>query len=301
MAVYDLIIIGAGPAGLTAAIYAARYKLNFLLIGELVGGLATEAHKVSNYPGVKDLSGIELMNLFRTQAEALGTTIEEASVQGIGKRKDKFVVKTANAVHEAKAVILALGLQHRKLNAQGEDEFLGKGVSYCATCDGAFYKNKNVVVVGGGNSAVSAAVMLAKIAKKVYLVYRGDKLKAEPAWVEELSRFRNAEIVYNANVSKVSGKEFVEKIELDTGKTLDADGLFVEVGVVPSTILAKSLGVRLDDNGFISVDNEMNTNAAGVFAAGDITNGSGFKQIVIACGQGAIAAYSAYKFVAKNN
>jgi thioredoxin reductase (NADPH) len=300
MPIYDLIIIGAGPAGLSAAIYAARYKMNFLVVGELVGGLATEAHKVSNYPGVKDISGIELMESFRAQAEALGAKIEESAVQNIEKKKDRFVVKTANASHEAKAIILALGLQHRKLNISGEEEFLGKGVSYCATCDGAFYKNKNVAVIGGGNSAVSAAVMLAKIAKKVYLINRSDKFRAEPAWIEELKKMKNAEIIYNANVSKVSGKEFVEKIELDTGKKLDVDGLFIEAGVIPSTLLAKNLVVSLDENGFISVDNEMNTNVAGVFAAGDITNGSSFKQIVIACGQGAIAAYSAYKFVAKN-
>jgi len=300
MAVYDLIIIGAGPAGLSAAIYAARYKINFLLIGELVGGLATEAHKVSNYPGVKDVPGIELMNLFRTQAEALGVKIEEAAVQKIEKKKESFVIKTASASHEAKAVVLALGLQHRKLNIPGEEGFLGRGVSYCATCDGAFYKNKAVAVVGGGNSAVSSAVMLAKITKKVYLIYRKEKLKAEPAWVEELLRFKNAEIIYNANVSKVSGKQFVEKIALDTGKELAVDGLFIEAGVIPSTLLAKNLGVKTDENGFIEVDKELNTNVSGVFAAGDITNGSSFKQIAVATGQGAIAAYSCYKFLAKN-
>ena len=300
MAVYDLIIIGAGPAGLSAAIYAARYKINFLLIGELVGGLATEAHKVANYPGVKDVAGIELMSLFRQQAEALGVKIEETAVQKIEKKKESFVVKTASASHEAKTIILALGLQHRKLNILGEENFLGRGVSYCATCDGAFYKNKIAAVVGGGNSAVSSAVMLAKIAKKVYLVYRGDKLKAEPAWVEELLRFKNSEIIYNVNVSKVEGKDFVEKIALDTGKELDVDGLFIEAGVIPSALLAKNLGVKIDENGFIEVDKELNTNVSGVFAAGDITNGSSFKQITVACGQGAIAAYSCYKFLAKN-
>jgi thioredoxin reductase (NADPH) len=300
MAVYDLIIIGAGPAGLSAAIYAARYKINFLLIGELVGGLATEAHKVANYPGVKDVPGIELMNLFRQQAEALGARIEEAAVQKIEKKKEGFVVKTASASHEAKAIILALGLQHRKLNIPGEEGFLGRGVSYCATCDGAFCKGKTVAVIGGSDAAVSSAVMLAKIAKKVYLIYRKEKLRAEPAWVEELARFKNSEIIYNANVSKVEGKEFVEKIALDTGKELDVDGLFIEAGVIPSTLLAKNLGVKTDENGFIEVDKEMNANIAGVLAAGDITNGSSFKQISVASGQGAIAAYSAYKFLAKN-
>ena len=298
--VYDLIIIGAGPAGLSAAIYAARYKINFLLIGELVGGLATEAHKVANYPGVKDVAGIELMNLFRQQAEALGARIEEAAVQKIEKKKESFVVKTADASHEAKAIILALGLQHRKLNIPGEEGFLGRGVSYCATCDGAFYKGKTVAVIGGSDAAVSSAVMLAKIAKRVYLIYRKEKLRAEPAWVEELGRFKNAEIIYNANVSKVEGKNFVEKIALDIGKELDVGGLFIEAGVIPSTLLAKNLGVKIDENGFIEVDKELTTNVSGVFAAGDITNGSSFKQIAVASGQGAIAAYSAYKFLAKN-
>jgi len=300
MAVYDLIIIGAGPAGLSAAIYAARYKINFLLIGELVGGLATEAHKVSNYPGVKDVPGIELMNLFRTQAEALGVKIEESAVQKIEKKKESFIVKTASASHEAKVIVLALGLQHRKLNIPGEEGFLGRGVSYCATCDGAFYRGKTIAVIGGSDAAVSSTVMLAKIAKKVYLIYRKEKLRAEPAWVEELARFKNAEIIYNANVSKVEGKDFVEKIALDTGKELDVDGLFIEAGVIPSTLLAKNIGVKTDENGFIEVDKELNTNVSGVFAAGDITNGSSFKQIIVACGQGAIAAYSAYKFLAKN-
>lgn len=297
--VYDLIIIGAGPAGMSAALYAARYKLNFLIVGEAIGGLMTEAHKICNYPGFPELSGIELASRMQEQLEKLGVKIEAGTVQDVSKKDSLFVVSTAEKSHEARALILSPGLKHRKLNIPGEEEFLGKGVSYCATCDGALYKNKNVGVVGGSDAAVSSTVLLAKYAKRVFLIYRKDTLRAEPIWLEELAKLKNVEVVYKTNVTKIFGKQFVEGVELDSGKNLELDGLFIEAGVIPSTALAKSLEISMNEQDYVVVDQDMRTNVEMVYAAGDITNATQLKQIVTACGHGATAAFSAYKDLIK--
>lgn len=188
-----------------------------------------------------------------------------------------------------------MGAERTKLKTKGEEEFLGKGVAYCATCDGPFFKGKTVSVVGGGNAAVTSAIYMSDIAEKVYLIYRGPELKAEPAWIEQLEKKNNIEIVYNANIDEISGENLVEQIKLDDGKELKVDGVFVEIGSTPSKALINDLGLKTDPRGYVIVDAEMKTSTQGVWAAGDITAGEfKFRQVVTATAEGALAIYSAY-------
>lgn len=294
--IYDIIILGAGPAGMTSAVYAARYNLKTLIVSKDVGGVANLAHKVENWPGIIRIPGTELMQNFKKQVKTLGVGIVEDKVEKIA---NKFEVITAsNKKFEAKTLIFALGTVRRKLNVPGEDEFTGKGVSYCATCDCVFFKNKTVCVVGGRNSAAMAALLLSEYAKKVYIIYRRDKLRADPILIEQAEKNPKIEMIYKAEVAKIIGTKFVEKIVLKNGKEMPMEGVFVEIGGIPSTGLAKKIGVKLDENSFIITDANMQTNIPGVFAAGDITN-TPLAQIVTACGDGAKAAYSAFHFLKK--
>ncbi len=292
---YDLVIIGSGPAGLSASIYAARYKMNFVTLGKLFGGTITEAHLVENYPGVGEISGMELGQKMMEQAKNLGAEVVAEPVQKIVKKDDTFIIHTNGKHIETKRVLLAMGAERTKLKVKGEEEFLGKGVAYCATCDGPFFKNKNVCVVGGGNAAVTAALYLGDIASKVYLIYRGPELKAEPAWIEQLEKKENIEIVYNANATEITGENKVENVILDNGKTIEADGIFIEIGSTPNKVLISDLGLKTDERGYINVNAEMRASVEGVWAAGDITAGDfKFRQTVTAAAEGALAVYSAY-------
>lgn len=290
---YDLIIVGAGPAGLSAAIYAARYRLKTLVIGEIIGGLILDAYKVCNYPGFKEISGIELMKKFEEQVKELKVQIKEEEVTNINKQKDKFFITTKKNKYESKTIILALGTKRRKLNIPGEENFVGKGISYCATCDAALFKEGVVGVVGGSNAAAMTAELLAEYAKKVYIIYRKEKMRAEPLVVERLEKNKKIEIVYNANVKKINGDNFIKSIELDTGKELKLDGLFIEIGAVPALAITKGLNLKTDKEGYIVVDREQSTGVEGVYAAGDISNNS-LKQVVTATAEGSVAAFSAY-------
>lgn len=293
---YELIIIGAGPAGLSAAIYAARYKLKTLIIGEITGGLILDAYKICNYPGFKEISGIELMKKFEEQVKELKVQIKEEEVTNINKQKDRFLITTKKNKYESKTIILAIGTRRRKLNIPGEGNFIGKGVSYCATCDAAFFKGKIVGVVGGSSAAAMTAELLERYAKKVYVIYRKDKMRAEPLVVERLEKNKKIEIVYNANVKKINGDNFIKSIELDTGKELKLDGLFIEIGAVPALAITKGLNLKTDKEGYIIVGREQSTGVEGVYAAGDISNNS-LKQVVTATAEGAIAAFSVYKYL----
>ncbi len=296
---YDLIIIGAGPAGLSAAIYAARYKLKVLVLCKELGGLIVDAWKVENYPGFKEISGLELMNKFKEQAEALGVKTEQGDVHSVSKKSRGFVVKDLrNKSYEAKAVILALGTKKRSLNVEGEEKFLGKGVSYCAVCDAPLFKDKVVGVVGGSNSCCMSSLLLAEYAKKVYVIYRKEKLRGDPLIVEKINKNKKIEVINNAEVTRINGSKFVESADLDTGKNLKLDGLFVEIGSIPPAVLMKDLGVKTDKNGYVVVDNDQKTNVKGVFAAGDITTKSAnLKQVVTAAAEGAVAAIAAYNYL----
>ncbi|MGD9275567.1 MAG: FAD-dependent oxidoreductase [Candidatus Pacearchaeota archaeon] len=296
--IYDLIIIGAGPAALTAAVYAARYKLNVLVLGRVPGGLINEAHKVCNFPTYEGIKGFELGQKMVAQVKAMGVLINNEEVIEI-KKNENFKIKTKANEHFSKKIILAIGTKRRMLDVKGERDFFGRGVSYCATCDGAFYKDKKVGVVGGGNSALTAALLLSEYATEVYLIYRKDKFtKAEPAWIEQVEKNKKIKPVFNSNVVEIFGSKGVEGVKLDNNEEIKLDGVFIEIGSVPDEKLLKPLGLELD-GGYVVVNKNHETNVKGVFVAGDITNNP-LKQVVTACAEGAIAAKTAYEEIRKN-
>ena len=290
---YDIIIIGGGPAGLTAAIYATRYEMKTLVIAKEMGGQLANAPHVDNYPGVPDISGFELMKKMEDHAKKLGVEIADGEVAEI-KNGFKVITREGKA-YKAKSVIVAAGTERRHLNVPGEKEFLGKGVSYCATCDGPLFRDAVVGVVGGSDSAAKEALLLAEYAKKVYIIYRRGKLRAEPATAKEVADNPKIEVVYNTNVTKIIGEMMMTGVELDTGGKMDMEGLFIEIGGVPVSHLAEKLGCELNEKGEIKIDMECKTACSGIFAAGDVT--TAWKQAVVAAGYGAVAAYSAYLYV----
>lgn len=301
---YDLIIIGSGPAGLTASIYAGRYQLSHLVIGKLIGGTITWAHKVENFPGFLSISGFELGQKMGEQVKNFGTEIVEENAGKIEKVSGGFKILTdAGRELLAKAIIVATGTERRKLGVPGEKEYLGKGVSYCTTCDAAFFKNKEVVLIGGSNAACSGANHLAQFAQKVYLIYRKDELRAEPVWVNEIKSNPKVVIVYNTNVTEILGDgNQVTGVGLDNtfqgNNQIKADGVFVEIGGIPVDSFLGSLGVELDENNYIKVNEEMETNLSGLFAAGDVTtHGLIMSQAITSAADGAIAAGSVYKYL----
>ncbi|MFH0923600.1 MAG: thioredoxin-disulfide reductase [Candidatus Falkowbacteria bacterium] len=300
---YDTIIIGSGPAGMTAGIYAARREMKTLILGKELGGQLIWASEIENYPGFKSISNFELISKMQEQVKNLGVEIKTEEVKKIEKTDDKFILHTNKSQFEAKTVILALGLVPRRLAIPGEREFTGKGVSYCATCDGPFYKNKTVAVAGGGNSAVDATEILSKIAAKVYLIHRRDEFRAFEALVEEVKSKKNVELVLSSEIKEVVGSNKLEKIKVVNKKTgqekeIAVDGLFVEVGRIASTDLVADM-VKRDEKNQIIVDEKCQTGLPGMFAAGDVTPVE-FKQITIACGQATIAALAAYQYIQLN-
>jgi thioredoxin-disulfide reductase len=302
---YDLIIIGSGPAGYSAGIYATRYNLNVLVIGQIEGGMASLAHQVENYPGLPQITGIELMKKFKDQATKSGAKIISDLVVNIKKTDDIFSVQTKSETYKSKTIILAMGTERRKINIPGEKEFLGKGLSYCVTCDGMFFKNKTVAVIGGGDSALQAVIQLSEICKKVYLIYAKEIPDAMPTWVERANSKADKIIQIASNtLTKIEGTNTVEKVilekEFNNSNELLVDGVFVEIGAVPNSVLLDKLGVLIDDCKYIIVDQFQQTNVKGIFAAGDITTNSGkFAQIITASNEGAIASFTAFKYLKK--
>ncbi len=293
--VWDVIIVGGGPAGLTASIYATRYSLKTLVLATVYGGVMSEAHKICNYPSWPEVTGPELTAKFKDHATASGAKLELDTVEEISKENELFKVKTQlGKEYLGKTLILTMGMKHRKLGVAGEEKFLGKGVSYCFTCDGAFFKQKKVAVIGGGDGAVTAALYFADISPEVYLIYRGESLRAEPAWIESVKKKSNIKVLYNTNVVELKGEEVLSQIVLDQEfegkKELEVAGLFIEIGGEPSRKLTQMLGVEIDQEGYVQVDAWGKTNIPGVWAAGDLTASSkGFRQIITACSQGAIS------------
>lgn len=302
---YDLIIIGAGPAGLSASIYASRYKINHLVLGgPNLGGTISWAHQVENYPGFSSISGPKLAQNFLKHAQGLGGKIINQEVIELKRVNGSTVLVADNKKqYQAKAIIIATGTKRKKLNVPGEDKYLGKGVSYCATCDAAFYKNKTVVVIGGANSACSGALHLAHFAQKIYLIYRKSKLRADPAWVTEVKATKNITIIYNKNVTAIEGdNQKVTQVKLDqpyqSQKNLLTAGVFIEIGGNPIVDLVKSLGVKTDNQNYILTNQLMATNISGVFCAGDVNAWQKqCQQVIIAAAEGAIAAISAYQYL----
>jgi thioredoxin reductase (NADPH) len=305
MEVYDLVIIGAGPAGLSASVYASRYGIKNVVVGGVAGGLTTQTHEIGNWLATEKIKGYEFAMHAAEHAKSYGTEIIPALVDEIKRSGEIFTLFLSNGKKlEAKAVILAMGTKHRHLGVPGEKEFAGKGVSYCATCDGFFYKGKTVAVIGGNDSAAGAAVFLGDIADKVYMIYRGDKLRCESFWGEAISENPKISMLYNTNIKEIKGSEKVEAVVLDSAyqnsDELKVDGIFAEIGSDPITDLTKDLGIELDEEGYVKIDPTGRTSEKGIWAAGDITTGSDkFKQIVTAASEGAIAAHSVQKFLKK--
>lgn len=302
---YDLIIVGSGPSGLTASIYASRYKINHLVVGEMLGGLISEAHKVCNWPGEIEISGLELTEKIKKSADHLGVKIETDKVINIEKKENFFELKTQNGkILESKTVLLAIGTKPRKLNLESEKQFLGKGIAYCATCDGPFFKEKIVAVLGGGNSAITSAIYLTEMANKVYLIYRGEKLKGEIAWIEQAKSNPKINIIYNTNIIEFIGDKKLKKIKIDNkfenSNEIELDGVFIEIGSEPDLEITKNLNIETENN-HIKVNADQSTSVTGIWASGDITNGSNhFRQIITACSEGAIASDSIFHFLQKN-
>jgi len=298
----DLCIIGTGPAGLSAAVYAARYKIDQVIIGELDGGLMTSSHKICNYPSEIDISGMDLTDKMVAHVKQLEVPFKSGQVTTITRVKNNFEITLANnEIIHAKKILLATGTVHRHLGIENEHELVGRGISYCATCDAMFYKNKTVAVIGGSDSANTAALYLADIAKKVYQIYRGSALRGEVAWIDQIKQNEKIESIFNAEVKKINGTNHLESIEITNQTVLDIDGLFIEVGSAPDPKLLTQLALETDAGGYIKTDEGQRTSCTDVWAAGDITTGSnGFRQIITACSEGSIAAKNIFEDLLKN-
>ncbi len=301
---YDLVIVGAGVAGMSASIYASRYKMDHLIFGETPGGQGMLAGAVENYPGYVSVPGPELMQKIVDQVKHYGVEVKQESIKGLVKIEGGFEVKTDKEKYQAKTLVLAMGASYRHLNIPGEEKLIGKGVSYCSTCDAPLFKGKIVAVIGGGNAALSGAIHLASFAKKVLIIHRRDEYRAEPIRVERLRQNRKIEEILTNEVTEIKGQEKVEAIvsknPYQGSQEIKVDGVFIEIGQVPSSVLAGQLGVVVDKQGYIEVNPGMVTNIPGVFAAGDIAaieGGIHFRQFVTAAADGARAAAGVYQYL----
>lgn len=304
---YECLVVGGGPAGLTAALYLARYKVDVAVLTETVGGQMALAPLIDDYPGLPGLTGSEMAKKFEEHVRRYNVPIITGErVVGLERKGGKWVAVTGNGnKYSCYALILAVGSERRKLGVPGEEKLVGRGVSYCATCDGPLFEGKTVAVVGGGNSALSSALYLASIARKVYLIHRREQFRAFPHYVEMARRNERIEILLNCVVERILGEERVTGVVLrdlarGTSQLLPLDGVFIEIGSEPPRDLLKSMGLELDEEGRVAVKPDMSTNLPGVFAAGEVAGGPckyKFDQIITAAAEGAIAADSAYKFI----
>ncbi len=300
--IYDSIIIGSGPAGLTAGIYAKRAGLSVLMLeGDFVwGGQIVNTYEVDNYPGLPKISGIDLAEKMLEHMKSFGVEIVRGKVLSVSLEGDLKIVRTKKAEYTGKTIIIATGTQHRKLGVPGEEELAGMGVSYCATCDGAFYKDKTVAVVGGGNVAVEDALLLSEICKKVYVIHRRDEFRASAILQNELYSKQNIELCWDSEVIEICGEDEVESITIKNNKLnicqeISIDGIFVAVGTVPDSGFIKCL-LTLDDSGYIVAGEDGKTNIPGIYAAGDIRTKQ-LRQIITAAADGANCVYSAEKYL----
>lgn len=299
----DLIIIGAGPAGLTAAIYASRAKLDLLVLEDnIVGGQVKNSYTIENYPGFKSIAGSELADIMAEQAEESGAIIDEFDqINEIIKLDDsEKIIETDDYIYKTKSIIIAVGAMPKKLPIENEQKYLGKGVHYCAVCDGAMYEDKVVAVVGGGNSALEEALFLTKFAKKVIMIRRKESFNGEKHVINKVLNNEKIEIMYNEDLINVEGNEFVETAIIKNTKTNDIrqialDAVFGFIGTEPKTELFKKY-INLDSHGYIITDEDMQTNIKGVFAAGDVRRKK-YRQIATAIGDGTIAALEVEKYI----
>ncbi len=296
----DIIIIGAGAAGLTSAIYAVRAGLTVKVFEKnFYGGQIAETSEVENYPAIEKITGVELATNIYNQAVAQGVEIAFETVSGAELSKTPKIIRTDNNTCEAKAVILANGVKRRKLGCPGEEEFAGRGVSYCATCDGAFFKDKVTAVVGGGNTALEDALYLSNICKKVYLIHRRNAFRGEKALEKAINTKKNIEILFDAQVTEIKGEQKVKAITISQkGKEpydLAADAAFIAIGLMPDNSLFAS-EISLDEQGYYIAGEDCKTNLAGVFAAGD-SRSKQLRQIITAAADGAVAAQQAFHYI----
>lgn len=292
---YDLIIIGAGPAGLTSALYALRANKKVLILEEKsYGGQIINATKIENYPALPNISGFNFAKALYNQVKELGANITREKVQEINE--DKKVITNKNT-YSAKAIIIATGSENKKLGLKDEANYIGKGISYCATCDGNFYKKKIVAVVGGGNTALTDAIYLSDISSKVYIIHRRDKFRGEDKYLSELKNKTNVEFILNSNVININGKDIIESIDIKDNNnnitTLEIDGLFIAIGQTPKNEMFKNI-IEIDELGYIKSNDGVHTNVNGIYVAGDIRVKE-LRQLVTAVSDGAIAATTAIK------
>ena len=308
---YDMVIIGAGVVGLATAMYAGRLNLKTIVLGttsgtELpIGGVITLTDTVENYPGFKHLTGQELAEKMEEHAKDYDTEIKEEKVTDIKKNEgmDCFDVKTEKSEYHSKTIIFATGAKWRELQMKGAEEFKNKGVHYCALCDGALFKDKIIAVVGGSDTAAKEAILLSQFGKKVYMIYRGDKIRPEPVNAKLIEKNEKIEVINNTNIVEILGDKFVNKVILDKeyngSKELVLDGIFGAIGHIPLSDLAVKLGVEINKKKEIMIDRSSNTNVKGVFAAGDVVD-SGFKQAITGVAEGVVAAHSAFTYTNEN-
>ena len=306
---YDTIILGGGPAGLTASIYACRAGLNVMLLEKLFeGGQLANTHLIDNYPGYHSVTGVELIEKLTSHAKKYSyqTTYEEAAgiSTDVQNNLNVYSISAGEENYTAKTIIIATGAKPTKLGAKGEDNFAGRGVSYCATCDGTFYRDKDVYIIGGGNTAVQDAVYLSRLCRKVYVVHRRDRLRADYNLADQLSKYTNAEVIFNTVLEEITGANSVTGVLLKNVITKEvierrADGVFIAVGIAPNSEFIRGF-IDTDEKGFIITDSRMHTSMPGVFAAGDVRT-SPLRQIVTAAADGAVAAAAVWEYIESAN
>lgn len=302
--IYDIIIIGSGPAGLSSVIYAQRAELNALVIEKMPmsGGQVLSTEEVDNYAGLPGVGGFELGMKFREHADKLGAKFEEGTVIKVDvSEKIKKVYTQEGKEYQAKTIVIANGAEHKKLGAKGEEEFTSKGVAYCATCDGAFYRNKVTAVFGGGDVAVEDAIFLSRICEKVYIIHRRDEFRAAKVLQTELLSKENVEVIWDSQLEEIIGDSKVNKVILKNKKTqeireVDVDGIFIAVGMDPQTSIYRESGIDLDERGYVKAGENCKTNIPGVYVAGDVRTKE-LRQIITACADGAVAVSNIEKYL----
>lgn len=300
---HDVLILGQGAAAFSAALYAARYQVRTVMIGAEFGGETAIGGVIENYPGIPQIDGFDLMLKFKEQVDALGVPLIQENVSEMRRTDGAWQVLAGDQWYEGAAVVVAVGRRRRTLGLSDEKRLMGKGVSYCSTCDAPLYRGKRVVVVGGGDSAVKGALLIAKYATQVHLSYRGSRFtRPEPIAVQRLHEAPNIQILFNTVVAELKGEDHLEQVVLalqDDGlQHIEADGIFIEIGADPNSEFARAAGVKTNQQSEIIVDKGMRTNIPGIFAAGDVSDSSGeLKQTITAAAQGAIAATSAYEYI----
>lgn len=297
---FDLIVLGGGPTAIGCAIYAARFAMDVLVIGKTFGGLIVTTHIVENYPAITSISGQGLMEMFKEHMNSLNIPYISDEIRSIDKVDDHFELHSFFQNFKAYSICIATGSERKKLGVPGEEDFAGRGVSYCATCDGPFYIDKVVCVLGGSDSAAKEALFLAQNVEKVYIIYRGKEIRAEPINKQRVYDNNKIEIIYETNIVEIKGDTTVSSVVFDNGKEFEVDGVFIEIGSIPNSELAKRVGVKTNEKGEIIINRKSETNIPGIFAAGDVADAP-FKQAITGVSEGVIAAYSAFDYVKEMN